>query len=72
MICPCGNAVVADTEDWETPLCYECWLDTPEGAAENYANQFAKWPSKRWKELKAEFLKRLESVEKDIDTEEID
>lgn len=44
MICPCGNAVVADTEDWETPLCYECWLATPELYITHRAHVFMKGP----------------------------
>jgi hypothetical protein len=24
--CPCGGIILADTEDWQTPLCHECWL----------------------------------------------
>jgi hypothetical protein len=23
--CPCGGIILADTEDWEIPLCYECY-----------------------------------------------
>lgn len=26
--CPCGGIILADTEDWSTPLCYEC-VKTP-------------------------------------------
>lgn len=26
--CPCGGVILADTEDWPTPLCYEC-AETP-------------------------------------------
>ena len=30
--CPCGGIILADTEDWKTPRCYECWekLGSPE------------------------------------------
>lgn len=24
--CPCGGIILADTENWEEPLCHECWL----------------------------------------------
>lgn len=24
--CPCGGIILADTEDWDTPLCHECWV----------------------------------------------
>lgn len=23
--CPCGGIILADTEDWKVPLCYECY-----------------------------------------------
>jgi hypothetical protein len=23
--CPCGGIILADTEDWKTPLCDECY-----------------------------------------------
>jgi len=23
--CPCGGIILADTEDWKVPLCYECF-----------------------------------------------
>ena len=23
--CPCGDVILADTEDWTTPLCYDCY-----------------------------------------------
>lgn len=26
--CLCGGVILADTEDWETPLCYSCFIDT--------------------------------------------
>ena len=42
IFCPCGGVILADTEDWETPLCVECWiplrfirLDIPKLVAEN-------------------------------------
>ena len=22
--CPCGDVILADTEDWKIPMCYEC------------------------------------------------
>ena len=25
--CPCGGIILADTEDWKTPLCYSCYSD---------------------------------------------
>lgn len=25
MTCPCGGIILADTETWATPLCYECY-----------------------------------------------
>lgn len=25
--CPCGQVILADTEDWGVPLCYDCYLD---------------------------------------------
>jgi hypothetical protein len=24
--CPCGGIILADTEDWNIPRCYECYL----------------------------------------------
>lgn len=24
--CPCGGIILADTEEWPTPLCYTCYL----------------------------------------------
>jgi hypothetical protein len=29
MKCPCGGVILADTEDWDTPLCYECYEKAP-------------------------------------------
>jgi len=29
--CPCGGIILADTEDWKTPLCYSCYTDLHEG-----------------------------------------
>jgi len=26
MCCPCGGIILADTEDWVTPQCHECWM----------------------------------------------
>ena len=26
--CPCGGIIYADTEEWETPLCYSCFYET--------------------------------------------
>lgn len=30
--CPCGGIILADTEEWKTPLCFGCWeeLGSPE------------------------------------------
>lgn len=28
--CPCGGIILADTEDWDIPLCYECYLEIGE------------------------------------------
>ena len=25
--CPCGGIILADTEDWSTPLCYSCFYE---------------------------------------------
>lgn len=25
--CPCGGTILADTEDWKTPLCNECYIE---------------------------------------------
>lgn len=38
--CPCGGIILADTEDWETPICHHCWvpligLDIPKLQKEN-------------------------------------
>lgn len=30
--CPCGGIILADTEDWKVPLCYECYVDIGEPA----------------------------------------
>lgn len=29
--CPCGGIILADTENWKTPLCYTCYTDLFEG-----------------------------------------
>ena len=29
--CPCGGIILADTENWKTPLCYHCYTDLHEG-----------------------------------------
>ena len=29
--CPCGGIILADTEDWPTPLCYNCYVELNEG-----------------------------------------
>lgn len=29
--CPCGGVILADTEDWDIPLCYECYEKSNEG-----------------------------------------
>ena len=26
--CPCGEPIYANTEDWDTPVCYECYVKT--------------------------------------------
>jgi len=31
--CPCGGIILADTEDWKTPLCYSCYTDLHEGCS---------------------------------------
>lgn len=28
--CPCGAIILADTEDWDIPLCYECYMAAEE------------------------------------------
>lgn len=28
--CPCGGIILADTEDWKTPLCDECYTQIGE------------------------------------------
>jgi len=35
--CPCGGIILADTEDWDTPLCHECWekMGSPEQEPED-------------------------------------
>lgn len=45
--CPCGGIILADTEEWKTPLCHECWvpwtrLDVPLLQEENRRLQAAK------------------------------
>ncbi len=25
--CACGGVILADTEDWEHPRCFDCWED---------------------------------------------
>lgn len=32
--CPCGGIILADTEDWKTPLCYTCYTDLHKGYTE--------------------------------------
>ena len=27
MRCACGGIILADTEDWEKPCCYNCWQE---------------------------------------------
>ncbi len=39
MYCPCGDIILADTEEWPIPLCYECYIQTPEGIAETRLNK---------------------------------
>ena len=29
--CPCGGIILADTEDWSIPMCYECVGEIKEG-----------------------------------------
>jgi len=44
--CPCGGVILADTEDWNIPLCADCytpnpryWIDlTSEGVTQIYGN----------------------------------
>lgn len=24
--CPCGGIMLADTEDWDVPRCFDCWV----------------------------------------------
>lgn len=28
--CPCGYPILADTEDWKVPRCYQCWHEMGE------------------------------------------
>ena len=30
----CGDVILVDTEDWEKPVCFECWRDV--GANSNW------------------------------------
>ena len=33
--CPCGDPILlADTEDWKAPRCFDCWVALGEPAAE--------------------------------------
>lgn len=48
--CSCGHVILADTEDWATPLCYGCYTDrrVEEYVAEcpedkNVVDKFWKW-----------------------------
>jgi hypothetical protein len=25
MTCPCGGIVLADTDEWSVPRCFDCW-----------------------------------------------
>lgn len=34
--CPCGGTILADTEDWKTPLCDECYCEMGEPAKDPY------------------------------------
>ena len=42
--CPCGDPIYANTEDWETPLCYECYIRLKD-AWNSQADEFNKWES---------------------------
>ena len=28
--CPCGGIILADTEDWNVPVCYDCYVELGE------------------------------------------
>ena len=40
--CPCGDPIIlADTEDWPVPLCFDCWSDL-EDAQRGIASDWTK------------------------------
>lgn len=47
--CPCGGIILADCEDWPVPICYECYIKTPEYEADCYASRVGeKHGNKGW------------------------
>ena len=50
--CPCGGVILADTEDWPTPLCYECY---PKRLVGNYETAI-----KALKFIKSNLINELE------------
>lgn len=38
--CPCGNIILADTEEWKTPLCIECYFLVGEPIGDPEIEQF--------------------------------
>lgn len=40
--CPCGDIILADTENWPVPLCYDCYPKHLVDAIENFFNVYDK------------------------------
>lgn len=52
--CPCGYIILADTEDWETPLCFSCYFELTK-------------KTKDYQQLQSKHTALLEQVEKLVD-----
>ena len=48
--CPCGGIILADTEDWTVPVCYECWVKLGEPEQDPGAGVVAMLPQPMKKE----------------------
>ena len=55
--CPCGGIMLADTEDWQVPLCHSCWNDIGEPSFEPKHDRtllaLAERSEKMWRALAA-------------------
>lgn len=46
--CPCGGIMLADTEDWDVPRCFECWVAMGEPRHEPKSDCRAPIPMLLW------------------------